>query len=70
MCIGKLAAEPLITEPSCFGAEVAIKKLKRYKSPEIDQIQADLMQVGGNTLRSEVQKPNNFILNKEELPQQ
>jgi hypothetical protein len=28
------------------------------------------MQVGGNTLRSEVQKPNNFILNKEELPQQ
>jgi len=28
--------EPLVPEPSCFEVEIAIKKLKRYKSPGID----------------------------------
>jgi hypothetical protein len=44
--------------------------LKRYKSPGIDQIPADLIQAGGNTLCSEVHKLINCIWNKEELPEQ
>jgi hypothetical protein len=44
--------------------------LKRYKSPGIDQILTELIQAGGNTLRSEIHKLINFIWNKEELPEQ
>jgi hypothetical protein len=34
-------------EPSISEAEVAIGKLKKYKSPGADQIPAELIQVGG-----------------------
>jgi hypothetical protein len=44
--------------------------LKRYKSPGIYQIPAELIQAGGNTLRSEIHKLINCIWNKEELPEQ
>jgi hypothetical protein len=44
--------------------------LKRYKSPGIDQILAELIQAGGNTLHSEIHKLINCIWNKEELPEQ
>jgi hypothetical protein len=44
--------------------------LKRYKSPGIDQIPAELIQARGNTLRSEIHKLINYIWNKEELPEQ
>jgi hypothetical protein len=44
--------------------------LKRYKSPGTDQIPAELIQAGGNTLRSEIHKLINCIWNKEELPEQ
>jgi hypothetical protein len=43
--------------------------LKRNKSPGIDQIPAELIQAGGETLRFEIHKLNNFIWNKEELPE-
>ena len=33
-------AEPLVPEPSFFELELAIEKLKNYKSPGIDQIPA------------------------------
>jgi len=33
-----LTAEPLLREPSVFEVEMGIDKLKRYKSPSIDQI--------------------------------
>jgi hypothetical protein len=42
--------------------------LKRYKSPGSDQIQAELIQAGGETLRFEIHKL--IIWNKEELPDQ
>jgi hypothetical protein len=32
-------AEPLVPEPSAFDVEMAIEKLKRYKSPGIDRFQ-------------------------------
>jgi hypothetical protein len=53
-----------------FAVVSAIEKLKRYKSPGIDQIPAELIQAGGNTLGSEIHKPINCIWNKEELPEQ
>jgi hypothetical protein len=40
-------AEPLVPDPSPFEVEVAIAKLKRYKSPGSDQIPAELIQAGG-----------------------
>jgi hypothetical protein len=54
-------AEPLVPEPSSFEVEIAIGKLKRYKSPGIDQIPAELIQAGGNTLRFEIHKLINFV---------
>jgi hypothetical protein len=44
--------ELLAPEVSFF--KIAIEKLNRYKSPLIDQIIAKLIQVGGNTLCSEI----------------
>jgi hypothetical protein len=44
--------------------------LKRYKPPGSDQIPAELIQTGGETLRSEIVKLVNSIWNKEELPDQ
>jgi len=36
-------AEPLVPEPSASEIELAIEKLKSYKSPGIDQIPAELI---------------------------
>jgi hypothetical protein len=44
--------------------------LKRRKSPGSDQILAQLIEAGGETLRSEIHKLINSIWNKEELPDQ
>jgi hypothetical protein len=50
--------------------EIAIRKLKIYKSPGIDHIPTELIKLGGETLCSETHKCICFIWNKEELPQQ
>jgi hypothetical protein len=63
-------AEPFVPEPSASEFEVAIGKLKGYKSPGADQIPAELIQAGGETLRSEIHKLIKLIWNKEELLQQ
>jgi hypothetical protein len=49
-------AEPFVPEPSISEAEDAIAKLKRYKSPDADQIPAKLIQAGRETLHSEIHK--------------
>jgi hypothetical protein len=49
-------------EPSHFEVVAAIAKLKKYTSPGIEQIPADLIQAGGETLQSKI--------HKEELPDQ
>jgi hypothetical protein len=39
-------AEPLVPGPSAFEVEMAIKKLKRYTTPGIDQSPAELIKDG------------------------
>jgi hypothetical protein len=47
-------AEPLVPEPSAFEVEMAIEKLKRFKSPGINQIPAELIKAGGSKIWSEI----------------
>jgi hypothetical protein len=47
-------AEPLVPELNSVEVGIYIEKLKRYKSPAIDQTPAEVIQVGGNTLCSEI----------------
>jgi len=46
--------EPLVPEPSAFEAELAIEKLRNYKSPGTDQIPAELIKAGGRTICCEI----------------
>jgi hypothetical protein len=62
-------AGPLVPEPSASEFEVAVGKLERYKSQGFDQIPTELIQAGGETLRSEIDKLIRLIWNKE-LPHQ
>ena len=47
-------AEPSTPEPTLLEDEMAIEKLKNYKSPDIDQIPAELIQDGENSLLTEI----------------
>jgi hypothetical protein len=58
-------AEPVVPELSASEAGVAIGKLKRTISPGVDQIPAELIQAGGETLRSEIHKLIKLIWNKD-----
>jgi hypothetical protein len=49
-------AEPLVPEPSLVDVEIAIGKLKSYKSPGTDNILAELIKAGGETLYSEIHR--------------
>jgi hypothetical protein len=57
-----------VPEPSLVEVEIAIGKLKSYKSPGTDQIPAELIKAGGETY-SKIHKLICPIWNKEELPQ-
>jgi hypothetical protein len=63
-------AEPLVPEPSLVKADIAIGKLKSCKSPGTDQILAEWIKAGCETLCSEIHKLICSIQNKEKLPQQ
>jgi hypothetical protein len=63
-------AKPLVPEPRLVEVEIAIGKLKSYKSRGTDQIPAELIKTGGKILCSEIHKLICSIWNKEELPQQ
>jgi hypothetical protein len=63
-------AELLVPDPNPFGVEIAIAKLKKCKLPGNDQIMAELIQAGGETLWSEISIFVNSIWRKEELPEQ
>jgi len=57
-----------VSEPSAFEVAMVIKNLKRHKSPDIDQIPAEMIKAGGRTIHPESHKLINSIWNKEELP--
>jgi hypothetical protein len=48
--------ELLVPKPSSSEVEIAVEKLKRYKSASISQILTDLIQAGCNALHSEIHK--------------
>jgi hypothetical protein len=60
--------EPKVPKPSALEVVMAIEKLKRHKSPVIDQIPATLIKADGRIIRSEIYKRIHSIWNKEELP--
>jgi hypothetical protein len=63
-------AKPFVPKPSASEVEVAIGNLKRYNSLAADQVPAELIQAGGETLCSEIHKLIKLFWNKEELPHQ
>jgi len=63
-------AEPLVTDPSASEFELAIDKLKRHKSPGIDQIPAELIKVGCRTLCLEIHKLITSIWKRVKLPEE
>jgi hypothetical protein len=63
-------AEPLVPGTSHLEVEIAIEKLKKWKSPGSDQILAELIQEGIKILLFALHKFINSVWNKEELPDQ
>jgi hypothetical protein len=61
-------AEPLVPGPNHLEVEISIAKLKKYKSPDSDQIRAELIQAGGEIFVSVIHKFITSIWNKEEMP--
>jgi hypothetical protein len=60
-------AELSVPEPSASHVKDAAGKLKRCKLPGADQIPAEIIQAGGETLHSEIHKLIKLIWNKEEF---
>jgi hypothetical protein len=58
-------AEPSVPGPSRLEVEIAIAKLKKYKSLGSDQIPPELIQAGGEMLLSAIHKLINSVWNKE-----
>jgi len=63
-------AEPRMPEPSAFEDEMTIEKSKRHKSPDADQIPAELNKAERRQIRSEIHKLNNSIWFTEGLPEE
>jgi hypothetical protein len=62
--------EQLVPGTSRLEIEIAIAKLKKFKSLGNDQIPAELIKAGGETLLSAIHKLVNSVWKKEELPDQ
>jgi hypothetical protein len=60
-------AEPLVPDTSALKFRVAVEKLRRHKSPFINQIVAELMKARVRTILSEIHKLISFVWNKEEM---
>jgi len=57
-----------VPKPSTYEVEMAVEKIRRHKSPDTDQIPAELIKAQGWTICSEIHKLINSTWNKEELP--
>jgi len=49
---------------------MATETLKVHKSPDVDQIRADLIKAGDRKIHSEIHEHINSIWNEEELPEE
>ena len=58
-----------MSELRVFEVDIAIEKLKRHKSPGIDQIPKQMIKAGGTIIRYGIHNVINSIWNKEELPE-
>jgi hypothetical protein len=56
-----------MNEPSAIEVEMAIDKIKEHKSLDIDQITAELIKAVGRKFRSEINKLEHSVWNKEDL---
>jgi hypothetical protein len=63
-------AEPLVSDTSHLEVDISIANLKKCKSPGSDQILAELIEAGGETLVSVIHKLIKTTWNKEGLPDQ
>jgi hypothetical protein len=63
-------AGPSLLGSSRLEVEIALAKLKKYKSAGSNRIPSELIQAGGEMLLSAIHKLVNSIWNKEELPDQ
>jgi hypothetical protein len=68
--VRQIEVHALVPGPNRLEAEIAIAKLKKYKSPGSYEIPAELIQAGGEILVSTIHKLINSVWNKEELPDQ
>jgi hypothetical protein len=59
-------AEPLVPDSSAFETKIATGKVKRHKSPVIDQIPAKFFKIGSRTILFQVSKLS-YIWDKKEL---
>jgi len=50
-----------VLELRVFEVDTAIEKLKRHKSPDIDQIPAKMIKAGGTIIRYEIHNFTNSI---------
>jgi hypothetical protein len=62
--IMQLSMDALVPDPCPLEVKIAFAKLIKCKLPCSDQIMAELIQVGGETLLSEIHKLINSIWNK------
>jgi hypothetical protein len=60
--------EPLLPGPSHLQFEIAIVNVKKYNLSDSDQVPAELIEAGGETLLFVIHKLINSIWNKEEFP--
>jgi hypothetical protein len=65
-----VTAQLLLPAPRPFEVEIAFAKLKIYNSLGSNNIPAELIQAGGETLECEIHKLNNSIWSNGELPEQ
>ena len=70
MYMGLMMLADKIHTDEPLGVEMAVEKLKRYKSPGTDQIPAEAIQAGSSTMLFEILKLINSVWNKKELPEQ
>jgi len=59
-----------VPEPSAFEVELALEKLKSYKSPDIDQIPAEMIKARSRTFCCEIHKLIISVWNKDELSEE